>query len=379
MNLTRPKFDEHELELVKECLDSGWVTQGPMVTRFENLFAERHQVPYALATTSCTAALHLATLALGLGPGDEVIIPAYTWITSANCAEYVGANVVFADIELDTFNLDPRALEAAITPRTRAVIVVHLFGLAAGMDEIMAIARKHNLLVIEDAACAMGTTYDGKPVGVIGNMGCFSFHPRKVITTGEGGMVTMRDEKLKELVASLRNHGTSGVNPEFANKPYGMGNFNRLGYNLRMSDIQAAIGIAQMAKVDQLLVERLDRADRYTELFTDVTDIALPAVPPKCGHTYQSYVVRLKDGGVKRRNRIMDFLSARQIQTRPGTHAPHRLGYYREKYNLRPEMFPNACLGEDMTITLPIFPSMTDAEQDFVVQSVRDALQSDGK
>jgi perosamine synthetase len=374
MNLTRPRFDEHEIEMLRQCLDSGWVTQGPMVSKFEKLFAERHTVPYALATTSCTAALHLAAMALKLGPGDEVIVPAYTWVTSAHCAEYVGAKAAFADIELDTFNLDPKALEAAITVNTRAVVVVHLFGLAAKMDEIMAIARKHHLFIIEDAACAVGTTFGGQSVGGIGDLGCFSFHPRKAITTGEGGMVTMCDAKLKDLVASLRNHGTSGVSPELANKPYGMGNFDRLGYNLRMSDIQAAVGVAQMAKLDQLLAERRGRADRYSELLCNLSDLALPYAPPKCGHTYQSYVVRLREGGSERRNRMMDFLDAHRIQTRPGTHAPHRLGYYRERYNLRPEMFPNACLGEDMTITLPIFPGMTDQDQDFVVRSVSEAL-----
>lgn len=375
MKLTSPKFDENEIELVKECLNSGWVTQGPMVRKFETLFAEYHKIPYALATTSCTAALHLATMALGLGPDDEVIVPAFTWITSANSVEYVGAKPVFADIDLDTFNLDPLAFEAAITPRTRAVVVVHLFGLAADMDSIMSIARRNNLHVIEDAACAIGTTYNGQFVGGIGDIGCFSFHPRKIITTGEGGMVTTRDEGLKNKIASLRNHGSAGVNPEIANKPYGMAGFNMLGYNLRLSDIQAAVGVAQMAKLDPLLSERRLRAERYNTLLKDAEVLALPSTSPKYGHTYQSYVVRLRDGDVHRRNRIMDGLQARQIETRPGTHAVHRLAYYKEKYHLHSEMFPNACKGEDMTITLPIFPDMKDAEQDFVVESVLDALK----
>jgi perosamine synthetase len=374
MKLTSPKFDEQEINLVRDCLDSGWVTQGPMVQKFEMLFAEYHAHTYALATTSCTAALHLATMALGLGPGDEVIVPAYTWITSANCVEYVGAKVIFADIELETFNLDPLALEAAITPRTKAIVVVHLFGLAAKMDEIMSIAKRNNLQVIEDAACAIATTYNGHSVGCIGDIGCFSFHPRKIITTGEGGMVTTDDADLKDKIASLRNHGATGVGPEYVNKPYGMANFDMLGYNLRMSDIQAAIGVAQMEKLATLLDERLARAERYTRLLSVLETIALPPPSSKCGHTYQSYVIRLKDSDVELRNRVMDYMQKRQIQTRPGTHAVHRLGYYQGKYDLHPEMFPNACKGEDTTITLPIFPDMADGHQDFVVQSVHEAM-----
>ena len=215
--ITAPHFDDRELALVKQCLDSGWVTQGPLTAAFEQAFARRHHATHALATTSCTAALHLATLALGLGPGDEVVVPAFTWVTSAHSAEYVGAQAVFADIDPSTFNLCPEAFERAITPRTKAVVAVHLFGKAAPMKEIMAIARRHGVAVIEDAACGVGTTYDGQPVGTIGDLGCFSFHPRKVITTGEGGMVTTNDGTLADRVKHLRNHGATG--PAFGAVP----------------------------------------------------------------------------------------------------------------------------------------------------------------
>ena len=235
MNLTFPQFDGDELKLLGECLDSRWVTQGPFTKKFEGLFAARHKVKHALATTSCTAALHLATLALDLKPGDEVIVPALTWVTSAHAAEYVGARAVFAEIEADTYNLDPKAFAAAITPRTRAVMVVHLFGLAARIDEILDVARKNKVAVIEDAACAVGTTYGGRPVGSFGDVGCFSFHPRKVITTGEGGMVTTEDDGLAKRVASQRNHGATGPGPlQDPTRPYHMGTFNMLGFNLRV-------------------------------------------------------------------------------------------------------------------------------------------------
>jgi dTDP-4-amino-4,6-dideoxygalactose transaminase len=378
MQLTSPKFDDHELQLVKQCLDSGWVTQGPLVAQFEQVFEARHQARYALATTSCTAALHLATMALGLEPGDEVIVPAFTWVTSAHCAEYVGARVVFADVEFDTFNLDPQALQAAITPRTRAVVVIHLFGLAAKMEEIMALARQHRLFVIEDAACAVGTTYAGQPVGVLGDIGCFSFHPRKIITTGEGGMVTTQNETWANTIKSLRNHGATGFlqSAQPPAKPYHMGPFDLLGYNLRLSDIQAAVGLAQMAKLDGLLEERRRLAEYYTELLSDVAEIALPGALEKCGHTYQSYVIRVVQGGMAKRNQVMESLEALQIQTRPGTHAVHRLGYYTHKYELKPGQFPIAAACEDTTITLPLFPGMTEAQQQFVAASLKKALGS---
>lgn len=377
MNLTAPHFDEEEIRLLRECLASRWVTQGPMTARFEQLLAARHGVAHAMATTSCTAALHLAALALELGPGDDVIVPAFTWVTSAHCAEYVGARAVFADVEYETFNLDPGALEAAITPATRAVVVVHLFGQAARMDEILAITRKRGIAVIEDAACAIGTTYRGIPVGGLGDIGCFSFHPRKVITTGEGGLVTTMRGELAERVKSFRNHGATGMpfGMDVA-RPYAMSTYDNLGFNLRLSDIQAAVGVAQMAKLDALLAERLARARRYDVLLRDLQSIAVPMVPKECGHTYQGYVIRVLEGGVDRRNAIMDAMAERKLQTRPGTHAVHRLGYYAHKYGLKPEQFPNAAACEDTSITLPIFPGMSDSDQERVVEALQSALRA---
>ena len=233
--------------------------------------------------------------------------------------------------------------------------------------------RRHDIAVIEDAACAIGTTYKGKYVGGLGDIGCFSFHPRKVVTTGEGGAVTTNRDDLAAMVRSQRNHGATGL-PDVsleAPGPWTMAKFDNLGFNLRLSDIQAAVGVAQMAKLDTLLAERRRLGRRYSELLVEVNSIARPLGGDVDGHTYQSYVVRLLEGGRKRRNYLMSALAKEGIQTRPGTHAVHRLGYYAGKYGLRPEQFPNAALAEDTTITLPIFPGMTEDDQQKVVQIVR--------
>ena len=378
MRLTAPAFDEAEVALLRDCLDSGWVTQGPLTERFERLVAERHDARFAFAMTSCTAALHLAMMALDIGPGDEVIVPAFTWVTSAHAAEYVGARPVFVDVSTETYNIDPARIEAAITPRTRAVLAVHLFGLGAPMAEILDVAQRHELAVIEDAACAIGTTYHGRPVGTLGDIGCFSFHPRKIVTTGEGGMATTDREDLADRLRSLRNHGATGL-PPASQEPHGpwtMATFDRLGFNLRFSDIQAAVGVAQMGKLDRLLRERRARAERYSALLAEIQQLALPGGTGEAtGHTYQSYVVRIVDGDRERRNDVMRHLAVQEIETRPGTHAVHRLGFYAKKYGYRPADFPNGLLCVDTTITLPIFPGMTDDDQDKVVDAVVDALR----
>jgi perosamine synthetase len=380
MQITSPSFDESEIENLKDCLASGWVTQGPYTKKFEERICDFQNLPYGSAVTSCTAALHLAALALELGPGDEVIVPAFTWITSANLAEYVGATVVFVDVNPMTFNIDPKKVEDAITSKTKAIVAVHLFGLSAPMDELMAIANNHGIAVIEDAACAIGTLYKGKPIGAIGDFGCFSFHPRKVITTGEGGLISTANKNLHEKVLALRNHGANGLKPEDAIKspPWAMAEFPYLGFNYRMSDIQAAVGCAQAEKVERLLKERRDSANHYNQLLMNAENIIIPSDPDQTGgHSYQSYVVRLSNGDKDQRNRIMLSLEQQNIQTRPGTHAVHRLAYYSEKYELNEGDFPNSALCEDTTITLPIFPLMKSEDRERVASLLIDAMQAE--
>jgi perosamine synthetase len=373
--ITKPYFDENEVNAFKECLDSGWVTQGPMTEKFENLFLKEHPCEYAVSVSSCTAALHIALLALGIHTGDEVIVPAFTWITSASCVEYVGGTVKFVDIEKETMGIDPNKIEKAITSKTRAIIVVHLFGCPAKMDEIMEIARKHHLYVIEDCACAIGSTYKGEKVGTIGDIGCFSFHPRKIITTGEGGMCSTNREDLYNRMLQFKNHGANPfVKGTDIGKPYYMGIYDEVGYNLRLSDIQAAVGIAQFKKLHKLLNDRKKSADYYIEKLKDCTYLILPIVCQEFGHTYQSFVILLKNGDREVRNRIMMEMQKEGIQSRPGTIAITRTVFNREKYKLLDKEFPVAEYCEDASITLPIYPFMKQEEQDMVIHCVKKVI-----
>lgn len=366
--ITKPFFDEKEMEYLKLVMESGWVTQGPMTQRLEDEFKSVHDCKCAVAVSSCTAALHIAMLALGIQKGDEVIVPAYTWITSASCVEYVGADVRFCDVEKETMNINTKKLEALITPKTRAIIVVHLFGNPANMDDIMEIATKYGLYVVEDCACAIGTVYKDQKVGGIGNIGCFSFHPRKVITTGEGGICSTNNEELYYKMLQLRNHGASAIRrgDDFG-KPYYMGVYDEVGYNLRLSDIQAAVGVAQFQKLDMLLNDREKCAQYYLKCLADVDDLILPVAPQKGRHTYQSFVVLLKSGDREKRNYIMTELQAEGIQSRPGTIAISRTEYNKNKYGIKEGKYPIAEFCEDASITLPIYPYMLTEDQDRII------------
>ena len=377
--ITRAIFDQAEAEAVAAVLASGWVVQGPQVAAFEAGFRHFTDLPEAVATTSCTTALHLALLAEGIGPGDEVIVPAFTWVASANAVIYCGATPVLADVSPETFNITAEEIERRRTPRTRAVMPVHLFGLAAEMGSILDVARRWSLAVVEDAACALGTLYCGRHVGTFGGGGAFSFHPRKAITTGEGGMYTTSDPGKARLVRSLRDHGAAKSDHarHGARGAALLPVFDMVGYNYRMTDLQAAGGVAQRRKLPAILADRIARARRYDALLGGVAGLIPPVEPQGHRHSYQSYVCRLETDGLDEgeiargnavRNQVMQALEEERIATRQGTHAVHALDYYARTFGYRPMDLPGAWAADRLSLTLPLYAGMTDEEQDRVVE-----------
>jgi dTDP-4-amino-4,6-dideoxygalactose transaminase len=356
-------------------LETGWLTQGPQVAAFEKAFAERHQVNHALATTSCTTALHLALAALGIGPGDEVIVPAFTWIATANAILYCGATPVFTDVRRDTYTIDPEDVARRITGRTKAIIPVHLFGLCADMDALRSVLPG-GVTIIEDAACASGAAYKGQPAGGLGDCAAFSFHPRKSITTGEGGMLTTNDPSLAEMANMLRNHGAS-ISEEQRHqgpRPYLMADFNLLGFNYRMTDLQGAVGLVQLGKLDRFISERQRWAEFYREQLADISWLRMPVFPEQGTHAWQAFVVYVDpDTAPMPRNSLMEQLQGLGISTRPGTHAVHMLGYYRERFGLRPDHFPGARDCDANTMAIPLHNRMSEADFTYVVTALLQA------
>lgn len=371
IQISQPVTGIEEWEALREPIMSGWLTSGPKVRAFENLFAEKHGVKHAIAVTSATTALHLALVVLDVGPGDEVIVPAFTWVSTANVVLYCGATPVFVDVDPNTFNLDPLDLKKRITSRTKAIIPVHLFGLCADMDAIREVAQ--DIPLIEDAACAVGAAYKGTPAGGLGDIGCFSFHPRKSITTGEGGMLTTNDDALAEKLIMLRNHGAS-ISEEQRHhgpKPYLLPEFNLLGYNYRMTDLQGAVGLVQLQKLDALIEERQKWAEYYFNNLGNIGWLQLPHVPPEYKHGWQSYVTIVNEGSAPMsRNDLMEYLQYHGIATRPGTHAVHMLAYYRNRFGLHPEDFPGARKVNDYSMAIPLHNRMSDNDYHFIVETL---------
>jgi perosamine synthetase len=386
--IARTSLTETEILSVLEPLRSGWLVQGPAVQEFESKWSDFTGVKHSVAVTSCTSALHLSLAAIGFGPGDEAIVPAFTWISTANVVEHLGGKVVFCDIDLSTFNIAVSEIENKITQRTKAIIPVHLFGMPAEIKLICDLARRHGLHVIEDAACGFGSRYFDQHVGTFGNSGCFSFHPRKAITTGEGGMITTNDDNLAEKARRLRDHGSAMNDRQrhLGAQPYLLADHPDAGFNQRMTDIQAALGSAQMNRATSIVSERQRLSTRYDLAFAELEWLQIPKVPNGLIHGYQSYACLFEPERVKAaletrdfsrikdinqsRNQWMERLYKDGISTRPATHAVHMLSFYQQKYLHVPEDFPNAFAANDCSISLPLFSGLVEAEQEYVIQKV---------
>lgn len=371
--ITRPWVGDEEAKAAGEAIRSGWLSQGPHVQDFEDAVADYVGARHAIATSNCTTALHLALIAAGVRAGDEVICPSFSFIATANAIVHAGAMPVFVDIDQRTYNIDPSLIEAAITPRTRAIIPVDQIGLAADLPRVHEIARRHALKVVEDAAPSLGATVGEVRVGgAASDFTCFSFHPRKSITTGEGGLITTNDNDAADLLRRIRSHAAS--TSDLARHQSGsvdIEHYAELGFNYRMTDVQAAIGLVQIGKLATILAERARLARRYNSAFAADPRIQPPFTPPGYQHTYQSYCVRLRTS--KPRAAIMAQLARQGIATRRGVMAIHLEPLYQR---LTPGVvLPVTEAASAETLLVPLYYGMSDAEQDSVIEALQQAVE----
>jgi perosamine synthetase len=373
IQIALPYIGEEEIEALKIPLQSGWLTSGPQVTQFEKTFSEMHQSSYGVAVTSCTTGLHLILDSMGIGPGDEVIVPSFTWVATANAVLYCGAKPVFVDVEPLSFNIDPQEVAKKVNEKTKAIIAVHLFGLCADMDRLKAVAP--NVPIIEDAACAAGARYKNKMAGSLGYAAAFSFHPRKTITTGEGGMITTNSVELYEMMGVKRNHGASVSEEQrhLGPKPFLLPSFFELGYNYRMTDLQGAMGNVQLQRLEKLVGERRKFADFYLSELATIDWIVLPKVSDDYFHSWQSFVCRVDESkSPYSRNVIMEKLLSRGIHTRPGTHAVHMLDFYKRNFGIEDDDYPVARDCDKLTMAIPLHNKMNMADYQYVIQALRE-------
>lgn len=390
--ITKTIFGDEEKEAIVKPLETGWVVQGPNVAKFQNMFADFTGSKYAHAASNCTTALHLGLEAMSITKGDKVIVPSFTYVASANAVEYTGAEVVFCDIDLKTFNIDETKLEEMIKKDSsiKAIMPVNLFGLCANMPYIMELAKKYNLKVIEDSACGFDGWIGDKHSGTFGDCGCFSFHPRKSICTGEGGMLITDDEDIASKVSQLKDHGASKSDLQRHKEKGGslLPDFTMRGYNYRMTDMQGALGVCQMDRKEYIMNGRREVASKYDIALKEIAQLITPYIPENYKHGYQSYVCIFTDGedisnltkeqidriNIKR-NIFMEKLEEMTIATRQGTHAVHTLGYYKNKNNFKDEDFLMSYAADRLSIALPLYAGMTNEEFDYVISNIKEALK----
>jgi len=377
LSFSQPLIEEEEINEVIDTLRSGWLTTGPKVKRFEKEFAQYIGSKYAIATNSCTGGLHLALVAAGIGGGDEVITTPFTFCATANVILHTGAKPVFVDIRPDTFNIDTERIEEVITPKTKAIMPVHYAGQPCEMDEIMEIAKRHNLLVIEDAAHSIATEYKGKKVGAIGDITCFSFYATKNLVTGEGGMVTTDNEELAEKIRVLSLHGMS----RDAWKRYSSAGSSYYeviypGYKYNMTDIQASLGLHQLRKLTRFQKRREEIVKAYNEAFASLDTIEVPFVKPHIKHAWHLYVIKIIPEKLKiNRDQFIEALRGENIGTSVHFIPVHLHPYYRDTYGFKRGDFPNAEYAYERVISLPLYPKMSDEDVKDIIEAVKKIVE----
>jgi dTDP-4-amino-4,6-dideoxygalactose transaminase len=372
--IAKPYLTKKEAKAAYDTILTGWITQGPRVAEFEEKFAAYTGARYAVAVSNCTTALHLSMIVAGIGPGDEVICPSMSYIATANCIKYVGAKPVFAEINPENYNLDLRDTAAKITPRTKAILLVHQIGMPADIDAFKELAEKHGLKLIEDAACAAGSAYKGAKIGSHSELVCFSFHPRKVISTGDGGMITTSNEAYYQRLKLLRQHGMS-VNDRVRHEASKIifEDHLELGYNYRMTDIQAAVGIKQLEILDRIVAKRRRIAQQYHKAFKEISCIRLPVEKKGYFSNYQSYSVYLKDDCPVSRNQLMQAMLDAGISTRRGIMTAHRETAYKTEY--AGLSLPVSEQASDRSIMLPLYVPMKPEDVEKVIDTFKSILK----
>lgn len=365
MKLTELSVGQDELDEIQKVFESGYLTQGLKTSEFEDRVKKFTKSKWAHATSSATTGLHLSLVAIGVGAGDEVIIPDFSFPATANVIEQLGATPIFVDISLDTFNVDATKIATALSPRTKAIMPVHAFGLCAEMDTIKDIADNYSIDVVEDAACALGATYKGVSAGKFGRLGVFSFHPRKIITTGEGGMIITDDDEMSERLSLLRSHGAIRLDHYLQ--------FEEIGFNYRLSDINSAIGVVQMKKIQAVLTGRRHAAMAYSMRLSGIDGVSVPSEPIDHLHSYQSYVIILSRP--INRDKVIRLMRDAGVETTLGTYAMHLQPVFRRRYGLSDADFPNASHAHRQCLTLPLGHSMTNVEIDFVCDNLLNAIK----
>jgi len=366
--LSRPSFNNLELEEIRKVLQSGWVSKGPEAETFEKLVADYVGVKNAIAVVNCTAALHLAYLSLGIREGDEVLVADFTFPATGHAVLYCQAKPVFVDVRPDTYNIDSIKIEECITEKTKAIVPVHCFGQSADMDSILKISRKNNLRVVEDAACALGATYKDKHAGSIGDIGCYSFHARKGITTGEGGMCVTNDPRLNARIRFLSVFGMESAWDRESSSDYMIPEFSDVGYNYKLSDILAAVGVVQMEKIERIIKRRQELARYWDQKLEDIEGIHKPYSRKDVRHIYQSYVCLLDSGC--NRNKVITRLKNRGVQTQIGTYASHAQPVYKSK-----QRCPVSLDLMNRTLALPFYPGMQKKTIDWAAKVLKQELR----